>query len=77
MLLTYNQAKSHLQSLLKLCVVENQYLACVRMYLKDVEYHVSTSVRADTLSSHEQLLELFDLEKKVEASIDAFLGGRL
>lgn len=77
MFLTYNQAKSHLQSLQKLCLIENQYLACVRMYLKDVDFNVTVNVRADTLTSHDQLIELFDLEKKVANSIDAFLGGRL
>lgn len=75
--ITYNAAVNHLQGVLALACVENQYLACVRTYMRDVDLNVVESVRADTIKTHSDLLSLYDLQSKVKAHVDQFLGGSL
>lgn len=73
--LTINQAKLHLNGLKKLAVAENQFLSCVHSYLRNAETEVLPLVRADQFTTHVEIAELLDLQKRTEQQVEAFLLG--
>lgn len=77
MMLTLNQATSHLNGVMKMARVENNFLSCVHTYLRGVELDVLSQVRADQFTNHNDIAVLLDLQKRVEIQVDHFLRGVL
>lgn len=76
-MLTLNQATTHLNGVMKLAKVENNFLSCVHTYLRGVELDVLSQVRADQFTDHNDIANLSDLQKRVEDQVDRFLRGVL
>lgn len=76
-MLTYNQAMTHLNGIMKLAKVENNFLSCVHTYLRSVETDVLSQVRADQFTTHNDIAILLDLQKRVGDQVDRFLRGAL
>lgn len=76
-MLTLNQATAHLNGVLKLAKLENNFLSCVHTYLRNVDIDVVSHVRADQFTSHSDIADLLELQKTVEARVDLFLRGAL
>lgn len=74
-MLTLNQAITHLNGVMKLAKVENNFLSCVHTYLRGVELDVLSQVRADQFTDHNDIASLLDLQKRVENQVDRFLRG--
>lgn len=73
--LTLNQAKQHLAGLRKLAVEENRYLPCVVNYLRYVDVDVCTKVRADTITSYQDIMSLDNDVDTTQKIINSFLMG--
>lgn len=76
-MLTLNQATTHLNGVMKLAKVENNFLSCVHTYLRGVELDVLSQVCADQFTDHNDIANLLDLQKRVEDQVDRFLRGVL
>lgn len=76
-MLTLNQAMTHLNDVMKLAKVENNFLSCVHTYLRGVDLDVLSQVRADQFTSHNDIASLLDLQKRAENQVDRFLRGVL
>lgn len=76
-MLTLNQATTHLNGVMKLAKVENNFLSCVHTYLRGVEFDILSQVRADQFTDHSDIANLLDLQKRVEEQVDRFLRGVL
>lgn len=76
-MLTLNQAMTHLNGVMKLAKVENNFLSCIHTYLRGVDLDVLSQVRADQFTSHNDIASLLDLQKRAENQVDRFLRGVL
>lgn len=74
--MTYLQAKEHLEAVMKLASVKNQYLSCVRAYLRNVNIDVLHTIRAQELINHERIINIIDLQDRAERAVTAYLSGQ-
>lgn len=74
--MTYLQAKEHLEAVIRLASAKNQYLACVRNYLRGVNIDVLHIIRAQELVNYEHIITIIDLQERAERAVTAYLSGQ-